>query len=168
MLVKCICNSCAGHLEFEEENAGEQIDCPHCGFETTLFLPGNEPAVPSASAFAKLLRFRKQILIGAAVLLVVIAGWLTWKWGLPFVRSLLPDETGTIAALFVLLLACLVLVGLLLWLAMPVFIFIYGRKLLRVLNQIEQNLVPVASPEPDELSPFERVPDEPSEEEEAP
>ena len=43
MLTKCICTYCAGHLEFEEENAGEKIKCPHCGFETTLFLPGQEP-----------------------------------------------------------------------------------------------------------------------------
>jgi hypothetical protein len=166
MLVKCVCNSCAGHLEFEEENAGEQIDCPHCGFETTLFLPGDEPAAPPVSALAKLLRFRKQILLGAAVILVAVAGWLAWKLGLPLVRRFLPDETGTFAALLVLLLACLVSIGLLLWLAMPVFIFIYGRKLVRVLSQIEQNLIPVVPPEPDETSPFERRPEESADEDE--
>src|SRR5262245_54696145 len=137
MLVKCVCNCCAGHLEFEEENAGEQIDCPHCGFETTLFLPGDEPAATPAPAIARLLRFRKQIFAGAAVLLVAAIGWVAWKWGLPFVRGLLPDETSTFAALLILLLGCLVSLGLLLWLAMPVFALVYGRKLIRVLSQIE-------------------------------
>src|SRR6266436_22576 len=39
MLIKCICTNCAGHLEFEEESAGETIECPHCHFETVLYLP---------------------------------------------------------------------------------------------------------------------------------
>lgn len=165
MLVKCVCNCCAGHLEFEEENAGEQIDCPHCGFETTLFLPGDEPAAPPASAVARLLRFRKRILLGAAVLLGGAVGWALWKWGLPFVRGFLPDDAGIIVALAILFLGCLTFLGLLLWLAMPVFVFVYGRKLVRVLSQIEQNLVPVQPQEPEELSPFERIPDESSEQE---
>ena len=54
MLTKCICTNCAGHLEFEEENAGEKIKCPHCGFETTLFLPGDEPETEESPGSAGL------------------------------------------------------------------------------------------------------------------
>jgi DNA-directed RNA polymerase subunit RPC12/RpoP len=39
MLVKCNCTVCSEHLEFEPENAGSLIKCPHCGMETVLFIP---------------------------------------------------------------------------------------------------------------------------------
>jgi hypothetical protein len=39
MLVKCLCNNCSGHLEFESSEAGQRVDCPHCGMETVLYVP---------------------------------------------------------------------------------------------------------------------------------
>jgi hypothetical protein len=35
----CNCNTCSGHLEFERDNVGETVVCPHCGMETTLYVP---------------------------------------------------------------------------------------------------------------------------------
>ena len=35
----CTCNVCSGRLEFEGANAGETIQCPHCGVDTLLFVP---------------------------------------------------------------------------------------------------------------------------------
>ncbi|HEX4342049.1 MAG TPA: YbjQ family protein [Verrucomicrobiae bacterium] len=35
----CPCNVCSGRLEFDPANAGETIQCPHCGMETVLFIP---------------------------------------------------------------------------------------------------------------------------------
>jgi DNA-directed RNA polymerase subunit RPC12/RpoP len=37
----CICNKCSGRLEFDPNNVGETIQCPHCGMETVL--PKPEP-----------------------------------------------------------------------------------------------------------------------------
>jgi hypothetical protein len=47
-LVKCRCNNCDGHLEFERSSAGERVGCPHCGMETLLFIPQEtRTAVPN-------------------------------------------------------------------------------------------------------------------------
>lgn len=43
MLIKCNCNNCSTHLEFENGNEGTIIQCPSCGLETTLYSP---PTVP--------------------------------------------------------------------------------------------------------------------------
>jgi hypothetical protein len=60
MLIKCICVNCAGHLEFEEENLGEKIDCPHCGFETTLAVPGTEEVTMLVAARPLVLEIRPE------------------------------------------------------------------------------------------------------------
>lgn len=39
MLVKCPCNNCSGHVEFDSQDVGRTIECPHCGLETLLFVP---------------------------------------------------------------------------------------------------------------------------------
>jgi TM2 domain-containing membrane protein YozV len=39
-LLNCECRHCAGHLEFDPEYDGLEIDCSHCGKKTTLFRPG--------------------------------------------------------------------------------------------------------------------------------
>jgi hypothetical protein len=37
--VKCFCQYCDGHIEFDAKNAGEIVACPHCGLETKLYVP---------------------------------------------------------------------------------------------------------------------------------
>jgi hypothetical protein len=39
MLVKCACQYCKGHIEFDAGYAGLPIVCPHCGSETKLYVP---------------------------------------------------------------------------------------------------------------------------------
>jgi len=39
MIARCNCNTCNGQLEFESCAAGQRMDCPHCGIETTLYIP---------------------------------------------------------------------------------------------------------------------------------
>lgn len=39
MNVKCECQNCHGHLQFDSEGIGLTIDCPHCGAKTQLYLP---------------------------------------------------------------------------------------------------------------------------------
>ncbi len=41
----CKCNTCSGKIEFEPSQAGQTIQCPHCGLETVLFIPAMEAAV---------------------------------------------------------------------------------------------------------------------------
>src|SRR4051812_48599978 len=91
MLIKCICTNCAGHLEFEEENAGEEIECPHCGFDTKLFLPGTEPELSERLGFLqKLLARRKPLLSGVAVFLLAGISFALYHWVLPSLKDWLP------------------------------------------------------------------------------
>jgi len=43
MLIKCTCNNCSTHLEFESGNEGEIITCPSCMLETQLYAPAPTP-----------------------------------------------------------------------------------------------------------------------------
>jgi len=51
MGIKCLCNNCSGHLEFESTDAGRRVDRPHCGMETLLYIPQAPlpPSLPVAS-----------------------------------------------------------------------------------------------------------------------
>lgn len=35
----CSCQTCSGHVTFPVEMAGQMVECPHCHFETRLFIP---------------------------------------------------------------------------------------------------------------------------------
>jgi len=43
MLIKCACNNCSTHLEFESGHEGEIITCPSCMLETQLYAPPPTP-----------------------------------------------------------------------------------------------------------------------------
>jgi hypothetical protein len=47
-LIKCRCRHCDGPLEFDLTAipAGTSIACPHCGLETTLFVPQDQKPKP--------------------------------------------------------------------------------------------------------------------------
>ncbi len=139
MLTKCICTNCAGHLEFEEENAGERIACPHCGFETTLFLPGTQPEDPELTALARRLAWRRRLMWGA-VGLALCAGivYALWAWGLPLVQDLLPTVESKVVLWLVLILVCLLVPLALSWLAFPVVLCFQLRKLTRVLDTMAE------------------------------
>src|ERR1700674_2712822 len=116
MLVKCFCTNCAGHLEFEEENAGQKIKCPHCGFDTVLFLPGAEPPGDRLPTFTqKLLRRRWLICAGGGAVLIAAVAWALYQWGLPFVENLLPFDTSKVVSVLVLVLICLLVPLVLTW-----------------------------------------------------
>ncbi len=40
MFVKCKCNNCSEHVEFDQAIVGSTIQCPSCGMDTVLFIPG--------------------------------------------------------------------------------------------------------------------------------
>jgi hypothetical protein len=142
MLVKCICTNCAGHLEFEQENAGEEIECPHCGFETKLFLPGTEPeAVERAGSLQKLLR-RTPLLVAAAALILAAIGFALHHWVLGPLKDWLPYTESKVLPVLALGVLCLVVLLLTVWIFLPLLFFLQLRKITRVLSQIETNLRP--------------------------
>ena len=140
MLVKCICTNCAGHLEFEEENAGEEIECPHCGFDTKLFLPGTKPDAPERPGLVQ--KRRKPLLSAAALLLLAGLGFSLYRWVLPSLKDWLPYTESKILPVLALGIFCLTTLVLLVWLVLPVLLLLQVGKLTRVLAQIETNLRP--------------------------
>jgi hypothetical protein len=52
MQVTCNCNNCSAHLEFDSKNAGQVINCPTCGVETTLYVPP-PPPIPNFEKFTE-------------------------------------------------------------------------------------------------------------------
>lgn len=61
MLVKCFCQTCNGHLEFDSTISGQTVNCPHCGIETLLYIPNipnpPHPPTPKKQTSAKSVRF---------------------------------------------------------------------------------------------------------------
>jgi DNA-directed RNA polymerase subunit M/transcription elongation factor TFIIS len=64
MLVKCNCNNCSAHLEFDSTNAGTVIACPKCGIETQLYVPA-KPASPQSPASSHLTGIDSSFLVSA-------------------------------------------------------------------------------------------------------
>lgn len=137
MLVKCICTNCAGHLEFEEENAGETIACPHCGFETVLTLPGTKPPDPELLARIRRRAWRRRGLFGGAALMVIAGfGYALYRWGVPWLEGLIPSIDTAGKAITVLLLGCALVPFAVAWLILPVVLFFQVRKGIELLSQI--------------------------------
>src|SRR5438105_4708418 len=125
MLTKCICTNCAGHLEFEEENAGERIPCPHCGFETTLAMPGTrQPDAEIVSWVRKRAVRRLMFLMACAGLAAAGFGYALYRWGVPWVEDFLPAVDTTTKAVLVLLLMLLMAPFAMFWLIFPVLLFL--------------------------------------------
>ncbi len=51
MTIKCPCNICGKHIEFESDffQRGTTITCPHCEMETLLFIPPSHSLSPAES-----------------------------------------------------------------------------------------------------------------------
>ena len=147
MLIKGICSNCAGHLEFEEENAGERIDCPHCGFETALVAPGSEELAELAAGLARKRKLRQRLIWGGWAALVFGVGFGLYHWVLPVVRDFLPFPYGDshVWPVVVLVLLCLSAPFVLAWLIFPVIIILQMRQLIQKLTGIETQIRPVAS-----------------------
>jgi hypothetical protein len=144
MLTKCICTYCAGHLEFEEENAGEKIVCPHCGFETKLFLPGTQPPDPELTGLIRRLVRRRQIIwVGVGLILLAGVIYALGRWGIPFVQEQLPSVESKVVLWLVLLFACAVTPLALFWLAFPIILCFQVRKLTAVIAELVARLVTV-------------------------
>ena len=149
MLVKCICTNCAGHLEFEEQNAGATIACPHCGFKTVLELPGAKKADPEMTSLIRKLVWRRRLILGTVALLVMIGvGFALYRWGVPWIMDRVPEIESVITAMVVLVLLCLALPFVLFWLVFPALLFFQLRRIIQLLSQ---SVAESSAAEPEDL-----------------
>ena len=80
MIVKCSCQNCNGHIEFETLGfqPGTRSECPHCKMETVLFIPNVMTAKQRVRAHLGLIRSNSaypaiRFMINICVLLSIIS-----------------------------------------------------------------------------------------------
>jgi hypothetical protein len=141
MLIKCICTNCAGHLEFEEENAGENIPCPHCGFLTTLALPGQDKHQEEFLAMIRRRLLRRRVAFAVAGLLVLGAvGYSLHRWAVPWLQDFWPAIDSEKWAWVVFAATAAALPFALAWLVFPVVIWFQIRELTGLLTRLTEQL----------------------------
>lgn len=139
MLVKCICTNCSGHLEFEEENTGTIIKCPHCGWDTRLYdAATSEDPETDAEPGSGLERKRRRLIafLGAGVLLVSAAAFSINKWVFPRVEEYFPNAEGKLVQSLIVAVALFGVAVVLIWAAFPVLLLLQLRKMNRLLLSI--------------------------------
>ncbi len=80
MIVKCSCQHCNGHIEFETQGfqPGTRFECPHCKMETPLFIPNAMSARQRVRAYLELIRSNSaypaiRFIINVCVLFSIIS-----------------------------------------------------------------------------------------------
>jgi len=130
MLVKCNCNNCSAHLEFESGRAGAVIACPKCGIETTLYIPGNGAGQkPQTASQIRKGKLKLGLIVAACTMFLGLAALLIINWKsiiLPLSRTF----GGTVVAVFMMILAVLVLIWAVLWIIFPVFVYYQLNELI--------------------------------------
>jgi hypothetical protein len=148
MLIKCICTNCSGHLEFEEENAGEHIECPHCGWETTLYDASMAQPEDKPLGIRARIRRHARVLWVAGALALVLAGavWAANRWGFPIVQQFFPLVEGRLILVIILGLAVWVLLAAVLWTVFPLVLLFQVHRLMKLLKHNEMRVHPAPPP----------------------
>jgi predicted RNA-binding Zn-ribbon protein involved in translation (DUF1610 family) len=141
MLVKSTCQSCGGHLEFEAEHVGTQIECPHCQQPTLLRSAGLRPGTRG-----KQTRTKTRWLVIAAWLIgiVVIIGLcvLIVHLGLATPTDIATGAGSIGGIIAVCILGGLALCLAIFWLIFPWMVYNLLKRILTVLEKIQSQTKP--------------------------
>jgi hypothetical protein len=139
MRIKCNCNNCSAHLEFESADAGRVIDCPTCGIETKLYVPGSVSSQPPASPQqTKNRKLMFWIVTAGSLMFVGLVSLLIINWD-KIIPPISKVFGGTIVAVFMTILAVLVIIWAVLWIIFPIFVYYQLNELIKLQRQIERN-----------------------------
>ena len=139
MLVKCICNNCSAHLEFESAEAGRVIVCPTCGIETKLYVPGSVSSRPPANPLqTKNRKLKFGIIAAGSLMFVGLVSLFIINWD-KIIPPLSKIFGGTMVAVFMAILAVLAIIWAVLWIIFPVFVYYQLNELIKLQRQIERN-----------------------------
>ena len=61
MIAKCKCNNCQNNIEFDVEQAGTVVECPHCQQPTTLLVESKPPPIPEPKTSAPVTEMAKKL-----------------------------------------------------------------------------------------------------------
>jgi hypothetical protein len=139
MRVKCNCNNCSAHLEFESADAGREIVCPTCGIETKLYVPGSVSSQPPANPQPpKNKKLKLGIIAAGSLMLVGLVSLLIINWD-KIIPPLSKVFGGTMVAVLMAILGVLVIIWAVLWIIFPVFVYYQLNELIKLQRQIERN-----------------------------
>jgi predicted RNA-binding Zn-ribbon protein involved in translation (DUF1610 family) len=118
---KCLCTSCSGHIEFDGDYDGEEIECPHCGMTTVLYRLSTNQNKP-----INWLKDRR-VIWGLSALAILICG-LVLGWFLNKYWSEISSGIGFLGggALGLALSFFLIVLGIL-WFTFPFVVYWYLR-----------------------------------------
>lgn len=135
---KCHCRNCDGHIEFDPSAAGQTATCPHCGMDTTLFIPGITTLAPGAPPWYRQRTVLRIIfgLIGATLLVVFMV--LFANSGAAQ-KMAINTGVGLIGLSLALITAIMVILTIVLWIFFPVFMYFGLGRVEKLLQQIERN-----------------------------
>jgi hypothetical protein len=77
MEIKCQCQKCGERIAFDGEHSGRLADCPHCGRETTLYIPAPTKAPVRAVGAHYVTSPQSQAAAGDDLENLIVAGYVT-------------------------------------------------------------------------------------------
>ena len=134
MLAKCNCQSCGGGIEFDVEQTGASIECPHCQ-QPTLLRAAFRPASRSPGKNGKLIAWYIGIIGGVLVLIVGLSLYL-------HILTPLDVAAGTGGGLMFIIVAIggiLLFVLAIFWLIFPWMVYGQMKRINASLEKIEIN-----------------------------
>jgi len=151
-MTKGCCTHCGGGIEFDASYVDHMITCPHCGRETVLQTASEEAAPPPKEPtfrpdlFAKRQEadrvwraIAKWGLRALCVLIVLAVGYASTKvLSSGEIATVLVGIPGLLISVAVVVLA---LVLVILWIAFPVFVYRYLKRLVLAQERTNQLLV---------------------------
>lgn len=143
MIVKCICTNCSGHLEFEEENAGQQIKCPHCGWDTILGDKSDGAAEASEGFVGTLRKHRRAVItVGGSIVVLGIICFGIYRWGIPWIQDTFPWFESPITAALAAVAALWIAFAALVWTAFPIMVCLQLARVGATLKRFEEHSSP--------------------------
>jgi uncharacterized membrane protein len=136
MIAKCQCHLCQNAIEFEVENAGASIPCPHCGELTVLALPAKKPALRSSQSGGGKVPWKLLVGMAAVVALLAFIYGMTRSEKLQAVAEAFGIAGGGIIMMALVVVAFLIV---LLWILFPVFVYFAIGRMEKIMREIEHN-----------------------------
>jgi hypothetical protein len=140
MLTKCECNHCSERIEFEAENSGETVACPHCGMETVLLIPKRRLSLQKIERHPRHGNSLIWIIVGGVVTALLVAALIYWI--VPVVQMLLPAAGAIMVLTLTLAVSLLMFILGVIWIVFPVFVYFQLRRTIQLLTAIESNTRP--------------------------
>jgi hypothetical protein len=137
MLTKSTCQNCGGHLEFDVDDTGKEIECPHCQQQTLL-----RAAFRQSPPKGSIARPRKTgIIIIVVICQLIILGTIggAYYFLRPSPGDVAADAVGGLGFLIACVLGVLAFILAVFWLIFPWMVYSMLKRMNDTLEKIEAN-----------------------------